>query len=316
MSVVDEYIVPEKKLCRGCGLELDILCFFKDKTKATGHSSRCKVCSSSNKEALKRATEKYLKSEKGKKKRREYMERTKDKRREKNREWIKNKRKTDPAFRIKSCLRARISSSVRRGSKSASTLELLGCTIPELKEYISKQLPEGIFWEDHGKKFELDHIVPVSAFDLFDPVQQKVCFHYTNLQPLSRKENSKKGAKFSDKELERLKERLSPGISENLERKKLVLTKDFLEFEKNYLKSFGKLWVWNKIPPLYFLGKKKRGDNTGGMVSSEEKRCAKCGEIKSVEEYHKRSTGKTFYQSYCKLCITETKRQRAEAMRS
>nr|WQM87186.1 endonuclease VII [Marseillevirus cajuinensis] len=316
MSAVDEYDVPEKKLCRGCGLELDISCFFKDKTKTTGHSSRCKVCSSSNKEALKRARKKYFESEKGKKNREEYRERTKDVSREKNRLWAKEKRRTDPSFRIKCSLRSRLNKSVQRGSKSASTLELLGCTIPELKEHISKQLPEGIFWEDHGKKFELDHIVPVSAFDLLDPIQQRVCFHYTNLQPLSRKENSKKGAKFSDKELERLKERLSPEVSENFERKKLVLTKDFLEFEKNYLKSFGKLWVWNKIPPLYFLGKKKRGDNTGGMVSSEEKRCAKCGEIKPVGEYHKRSTGKTHYQSYCKVCIAETKRQRAEAARN
>ncbi|AHA46059.1 putative prophage protein [Insectomime virus] len=311
-----EYIVPERKVCRGCDKELEISCFFKDKTKKTGHSSRCKACSSSNKESLKKAREKYLKSEKGVQRRAEYREKTKDTKREKTREWIKKKRKTDPAFRIKMCLRSRVNRSIQRGTKTAPTLELLGCTILELKEHISKQLPEGIFWEDHGKKFEIDHIVPVSAFDLLDPVQQRVCFHYTNLQPLSRKENLKKGAKFSDKELDALKERLSPEVSEKLERKKLVLTKEFLDFEKNYLKSFGKLWVWNKIPPSFFLKKKKRGENIGNVVSPGEKRCARCLEVKPVSEYHKRSTGKILYQSYCKTCIAAIKRQRAEASRS
>lgn len=316
MSKVSEYDVPEKKLCRGCDKQLEISCFFKDKTKKSGHSSRCKVCSSSNKESLKNARKKYLESEKGAKKRMEYRERTKDSRREKTRLWIKNKRKTDPAFRIKMCLRSRVSKSVQRGSKSSPTLELLGCTIPELKEHISKQLPEGIFWEDHGKKFEIDHIVPVSAFDLLDPVQQRVCFHYTNLQPLPQKENLKKGAKYSDKELDALKERLSPEVSVKLEKKKLVLTKEFLEFEKNYLKSFGKLWVWNKIPPSFFLKKKDRGENIGSIVSPGEKRCARCSEVKHVSEYHKRSTGKILYQSYCKTCISTIKKQRAEASRS
>ncbi|AGV01605.1 mg465 [Cannes 8 virus] len=213
------------------------------------------------------------------------------------------------------CLRSRINKSIQRGSKSAPTLELLGCTIPELKEHISKQLPEGVLWEDHGKKFELDHIIPVSAFDLLDPVQQRVCFHYTNLQPLTRKENSKKGAKYSNKELERLKEKLSPDVLERLGRNKLVLTKEFLEFEKNYLKSFAKLWVWNKIPLSFFLGKKKRGGNIGVAVSSTEKKCAKCREVKPVSEFHRRSSGRVLYQSYCKACITTAKRQRAEVLR-
>lgn len=312
MSKVSEYDVPEKKLCRGCDKELQISCFFKDKTKKTGHSSRCKVCCSANKDSIKKAREKYLTSEKGKQKTIEYKERTKDSRREKTRLWIKNKRETDASFRIKSCLRNRLNKAVERDSKSASTIDLLGCTIPELKVHISKQLPEGVFWEDHGKKFEIDHIVPVSAFDLLDSVQQRVCFHYTNLQPLSRKENLRKGAKYSDKELEALKGRLSPEVSEKLEKKKLVLTKEFLEFEKNYLKSFGKLWFWNRIPASYFLVKKKRMENVGVLVSAKEKRCARCLFVKSVEEFARKSKGKIPYQSYCKPCINAVKRQRRE----
>ena len=40
-------------------------------------------------------------------------------------------------------------------------------------------------WENRGKEgWHLDHIVPCAYFDLSDLSQQKICFHYTNIQPL------------------------------------------------------------------------------------------------------------------------------------
>ena len=42
----------------------------------------------------------------------------------------------------------------------------------------------------------IDHIIPCSSFDLSDPKQQKICFHYTNLQPLWAVDNLKKGARL------------------------------------------------------------------------------------------------------------------------
>lgn len=41
-----------------------------------------------------------------------------------------------------------------------------------------------------------DYEIPCSSFDLTDEKQQKVCFHYTNLQPLTVEENAKKGNKL------------------------------------------------------------------------------------------------------------------------
>jgi hypothetical protein len=45
------------------------------------------------------------------------------------------------------------------------------------------------------KCWKVDHIIPVSSFDLSDPEQVKVCFHYTNLQPLFVEENQAKSNK-------------------------------------------------------------------------------------------------------------------------
>ena len=39
-------------------------------------------------------------------------------------------------------------------------------------------------WENYGKYWHIDHIVPCYYFDLLKEEEQKRCFHYTNLQPL------------------------------------------------------------------------------------------------------------------------------------
>ncbi len=49
-------------------------------------------------------------------------------------------------------------------------------------------------WEK--RNFEIDHIIPCSSFDLTKDENQKACFHYTNLQPLTKEENMKKSNKI------------------------------------------------------------------------------------------------------------------------
>jgi hypothetical protein len=48
-------------------------------------------------------------------------------------------------------------------------------------------------WENAGSVWHIDHIRPVASFDLLDLDQQKLCFHYSNLQPLLAAENLAKG---------------------------------------------------------------------------------------------------------------------------
>ena len=43
------------------------------------------------------------------------------------------------------------------------------------------------------KSVHLDHVQPLSNFDLTDPEQLKKAVHYTNIQPLLKSDNLKKG---------------------------------------------------------------------------------------------------------------------------
>ena len=82
-------------------------------------------------------------------------------------------------------------------SKSAATLELLGCSVEELKKHLENQFIKGMTWNNYGLHgWHIDHIKPCASFDLTKEEEQRKCFHYTNLQPLWAKDNLSKSNKY------------------------------------------------------------------------------------------------------------------------
>lgn len=51
-------------------------------------------------------------------------------------------------------------------------------------------------WENYGKYWQIDHILPVSGFDFSNERNKFICFNWTNLQPLTSKENNFKKDKL------------------------------------------------------------------------------------------------------------------------
>lgn len=113
----------------------------------------------------------------------------------KNRERLtKNKNikyKTDINFRLKESLRTRLSKAIRRNTKSGSAITDLGCSVEQLKKHLESKFQTGMNWDNYGK-WEIDHITPLMKFNLFDEKEfQKAC-HYTNLQPLWKRDHKEK----------------------------------------------------------------------------------------------------------------------------
>lgn len=107
------------------------------------------------------------------------------------------RKKTDPVYWIRHLLRSRIGNAIKRqyGIKSLTTIELIGCSIEECRKHLEGQFKDGMTWENQGE-WHIDHIYPLSKFDLTNQEEQKKAFHYTNLQPLFAKDNIRKGNKI------------------------------------------------------------------------------------------------------------------------
>lgn len=120
--------------------------------------------------------------------------------REKNRIKENQRYKTDISFRFKKILRNAIRSALNGKKKHKKTLELLGCNIAEFKMHIESQFKIGMNWDNYGfgttDKWSLDHIKPLSIFDLTDEKQLEIACHYTNFQPMWCSDNFSKGDRY------------------------------------------------------------------------------------------------------------------------
>lgn len=121
---------------------------------------------------------------------------------------IKDKQKkryhTEINFKLKMSIRNRINKVLKaKGQKKiGSFVDNLGCSIDQLIEHLEKQFytnpetGERMTWENHSQKgWHIDHIKPLSSFNLENDEEFKEACSYKNLQPLWWKENLSKGNK-------------------------------------------------------------------------------------------------------------------------
>lgn len=137
-------------------------------------------------------------------KQKDYYRRTKDEKREYGRinadrinARMRERRRTDVAFKFKTNMRTRIWDALnnQKGKKETSLFKYLGCSLQELKDYLSSKFTDGMSWENYGL-WQIDHIKPCAKFDLTIKEEQMKCFNYSNLQPLWEYENKAKGDKY------------------------------------------------------------------------------------------------------------------------
>ena len=209
------------KVCTKCGIEKPKNAFYRQVKVRDGLQSQCKECTKAasktyydaHREEMKeiaiRYREKYpekckKRMEAWRKNNRERVNQAREKYLSKaaNREIVKRaaakrsklRRETDPNYKLVCSIRDKVRKAIMRDSKSCRSIELLGCSAAELKQHIESQFKTGMSWDNWSQDgWHIDHITPISFFDLSKSIQQRKCFNYTNLQPLWAKENLSKG---------------------------------------------------------------------------------------------------------------------------
>jgi hypothetical protein len=109
--------------------------------------------------------------------------------------WQKNRRRTDPKFRLDGNITTLLSISLKGKKAGKRWEELVGYTIKELMEHLEKQFDDKMTWDNYGSYWWLDHIKPVSLFHYSSPTELsfRECWALKNLRPLEKAANMKKG---------------------------------------------------------------------------------------------------------------------------
>lgn len=127
-----------------------------------------------------------------------YRQRERAKRKAWNEAYVR-RNENNVQFQLTRRIRARIRVAIVKGygKKATRSMELLGCTIPEVKAHLESLFTPDMSWEAFLKGLiHIDHIRPCSSYDLTDKPQQMLCFNWKNLQPLWKPDNLSKGDKM------------------------------------------------------------------------------------------------------------------------
>jgi hypothetical protein len=130
-----------------------------------------------------------------------------------NRLKCKDCERDDPLDKFKRNVRSRIYLALKK-NKEMRTVKYLGCTSPEYLQWIlSYDVNYNL--ENHGKIWHIDHIIPLSRFNLEDKEEQLIAFNWRNTMPLSAKANLSKNAKIITSQIEQHLEHLKKYQTEN-----------------------------------------------------------------------------------------------------
>ena len=109
---------------------------------------------------------------------------------------LKNRKQTDPLFKLRCSMTNMVYSSLKRKgyTKKSHTYEIIGCSYEFLLGYLEAKFENWMNWDKYGLYngelnygFDIDHIIPLSSAKNEDELLR--LNHYSNLQPLCSKIN-------------------------------------------------------------------------------------------------------------------------------
>lgn len=113
----------------------------------------------------------------------------KDCERDINKNFSKEKKLKCPIYKLICLTRVRIIQTLKKENKTKNTIEYLGTTSEIFKSWIEFNFEENMNFENHGKYWHVDHVIPVSKFNINKEEDVLKCFNWINLSPLTKIDN-------------------------------------------------------------------------------------------------------------------------------
>lgn len=134
-----------------------------------------------------------------------------------NREKITKRKVRHYHLFIDDKLRTILRTQTRRAIKDRRTEQILGCSFNFFKNYFETKFSPEMTWEMFmSSKIVIDHIIPLNYFNLQNVDQVRRANHYTNMCPLYKLDNFKKGKKMPDEAtIEKVKDDYTKATGEN-----------------------------------------------------------------------------------------------------
>lgn len=184
--------LPDSKTCKNCAVIKPIDQFFSRATHLKGVCDRCLECRD------KMVQYKRQHADEIKERRKTYLEETKEHVKERYRKYCENNREkfcqyqanyreSKPEFRIRSSQCGRLNELLKH--KSYSTKMYLGVPITIVRSWLEFNFTENINWENHGKYWHIDHVIPCKLWNLLNEQEAMYCFSWMNIIPKERGRN-------------------------------------------------------------------------------------------------------------------------------
>ena len=147
-----------------------------------------------------------------------------------NRLKCKDCERDEPTEKFKRYIRTRIYNCLRHKNKTKHSVEYLGCYSEEYFKWIFKYNNKYCL-DNHGAEWHIDHVIPLSKFDLNIEEQQLIAFNWRNTMPLSCNENLSKNNKIIVSQIKEHYKKLVEYHEEN----KLDLPQVYIDLFAKYL---------------------------------------------------------------------------------
>jgi len=216
------------RMCSQCKIKKDLFKFSQNKHNKFNKGYICKKCFNiyaksyriKNRKKINKNARKYYQNHKEeiKKANRKYYQEHKEYRNQQDRIYYKNHREerkkyckenrnkinkyenqkyhSDINFNIAMKLRARLRGVLKNKHKYSSVIKMLGCSFKDFKNHFISKFTKGMTWKKFMQgKIHIDHITPLSSFDLSIEKNQYEACHFSNIQPLWASANLRKSKK-------------------------------------------------------------------------------------------------------------------------